>query len=119
MAAGLADDTPALGRQETPMSRMVRMVLSGPAMSVLWLLICALYIQTQVGWQLLPQMLPHELAIAAMGVFGPLAFIWIVTTFQLRSRELSQASKLLAARVDQLVFPSPAGEARIHAIRDQ
>ena len=56
-------------------------MVSGPAVSAVWILLCALYIQTQVGWAVLLQLLPHEIAIAALGVLAPIAFIWVVTGF--------------------------------------
>src|SRR5579863_8286768 len=118
MLASLADHDVGSKRESLP-SRVVRVVLSGPVMSALWLLICATYIQTQVGWPVLFQMLPHEIAITLLGIAAPIAFLWIVTGFYARARELADSSRLLAARVDQLVFPSEAGEIRIRELSDQ
>jgi hypothetical protein len=93
-------------------SRALRLLLSGPVLSAIWLLLCGFYIQSQVGWGVLFQLLPHEIAITALGVLAPLAFIWVVTGFYARAAALTESSQKLAERVDALVFPSQAAEAR-------
>src|SRR5579864_1084446 len=94
------------------LSRTLRLVLSGPVLSAVWLLLSALYIQTQVGWDVLLQLLPHEIAIAVLGVLAPIAFIWVVTGFYRRAGELSESSRELAEAARALAFPSPMAEAR-------
>src|ERR1700730_16820736 len=98
------------------LSRAWRLVLSGPVLSAVWLLLCGLYIQTQVGWDVLFELLPHEIAIVALGVLAPLAFIWVVTGFYARAAALTESSQKLAERVDALVFPSQAAEARAQEV---
>ncbi len=100
------------------MSRALRLVLSGPALSALWLLLCLLYIQSQVGWDVLFQLLPHEIAIAALGVLAPIAFIWVVTGFYQRAEALTESSRELADAVAAMVFPSKASEARAREVGD-
>ncbi len=100
------------------MHRVLRVVLSGPVLSAVWLLLCALYIDSQVGWDVLPSLLPHELAITVLGVTAPIAFLWVVTGFYRRAGELAASSALLAERVDTLVFPSEAAEARARAVSE-
>src|SRR5579883_597708 len=39
------------------LSRALRLVLSGPTLSAIWILLCAFYIQTEVGWDVLFQLL--------------------------------------------------------------
>src|SRR5689334_14915618 len=94
------------------LSRTLRLVLSGPVVSAVWLLLAALYIQTQVGWDVLPPLLPHEIAIAVLRVLAPIAFIWLVTGFCQRAAELSESSRKLADATAALAFPSPVAEAR-------
>ena len=94
------------------MSRILRLVLSGPVLSAAWLLLAAYYIETQVGWGVLFQLLPHEIAIVALGVLAPIAFIWVVTGFYRRAAELSESSRKLADATAALAFPSPVAEAR-------
>ncbi len=100
------------------MSRVLRLVLSGPALSALWLLLCVLYVQSQVGWDVLFQLLPHEIAIAALGVLAPIAFIWVVTGFYQRAEALTESSRELADAVAAMVFPSKAAEARAREVGD-
>src|SRR5579864_9520744 len=98
------------------LSRTLRLVLSGPVLSAVWLLLSALYIQTQVGWDVLLQLLPHEIAIAALGVLAPIAFIWVVTGFTQRADALTESSRQLSEAVSALVFPSKASEDRAREV---
>ncbi len=94
------------------MSRVWGTLLSGPLLAAVWLVVCAVYIHTQVGWDVLPTMLPNEIAVVVLGVAMPLAFIWMVATFRKRAAELSVSAARLAERLDAFVFPSEQAEER-------
>lgn len=98
------------------MSKILRGAVSGPALSAVWLLLCGVYIHTQVGWGILLSLLPHEMAITVLGVLAPLAFIWVVTGFYARARALTESARTLAERVDALVYPSAAAEERARTV---
>jgi hypothetical protein len=61
--------------ERAALSRVWGILLSGPVLSAVWLLACGAYIHTQVGWDVLPTMLPNEIAVTVLGVTMPLAFI--------------------------------------------
>jgi len=46
--------------ERAALSRVWGILLSGPVLSAVWLFACGAYIHTQVGWDVLPTMLPNE-----------------------------------------------------------
>jgi hypothetical protein len=78
--------------ERAALSRVWGILLSGPVLSAVWLLACGAYIHTQVGWDVLPIMLPNEIAVTVLGVTMPLAFIWVVSTFRTLSEPVRDAA---------------------------
>ena len=83
---------------------------------MVWLALCGLYIQFQLGWENFSSGLPHERAVTVLGVLIPLALIWIVTGLYARMRALGASAKVLADRLDALVYPSEAAEERARIV---
>ena len=46
-----------------------------------WLLLCAWYVSTNIGWGNIGFLLPHELAAVLLGPFAPLIFMWLALAY--------------------------------------
>ena len=55
--------------------------IGGVALSVLWLWASNTFVESQLGWENLVQLLPHEIAGVAVGILTPLALLWMVVAF--------------------------------------
>ena len=55
--------------------------IGGVVLSVMWLWASNTFIENQLGWDNLVQLLPHELAGIVVGVLTPLALLWMVVAF--------------------------------------
>ena len=84
----------------------------GLAVSASWLTLVAIYIGDEVGWDNMVLMLPHEIGFTLFGVFAPLAFLWLLLIYFSAERRLSDATRSLERRLDQLIYPSDDAAAR-------
>jgi len=89
-------------KSEAALSKSWRTVLSWPVLGTAWIVLCLLYIQTQVGWSTLASMLPHEIATAVLGVVVPLVFIWIVTNNKRRADDFAAIEARLTEKLASL-----------------
>jgi hypothetical protein len=92
--------------------------LSALIMSAIWLLICVIYVDSQVGWSALSAFLPHEIGAIFTGIFAPLAFMWIVIAHMRRSSELRETSLELQQELRRLAFPGDDNDERSQTIAD-
>src|SRR5262249_43643476 len=84
--------------------------------SAVWLLVVAIYIQTQYGWDSVGQLLPHELGAGLAGIAAPLAFLWLVVAFVERGRELRRQVDLLGRQLDNLIYQPAADSSRYQSV---
>ena len=57
----------------------------GGVLTLGWLGVCAWYITEYVGWGNINVFLPHELALSVAGTIAPLAFVWLLLLYVVRS----------------------------------
>ncbi len=98
--------------------RAVRWLLSGPALGLAWLLACVAYFHYGIGWEVLPVLLPHEIAGFLAGSIAPVALIWLVTTYRRRGIALERTLGALQHTLAQLTYPAEDSEGRVREITD-
>ena len=86
--------------------------------SAIWLAICVIYIDSQVGWSSITAFLPHEIGAAFTGIFAPLAFLWLVVAHIRRSSELRETSMELQQELRRLAFPGDDSDERSQTVAD-
>ena len=84
--------------------------------SVVWLAVVAFYIDRNVGWANIIQMLPHEIGAFLAGAFAPLAFLWLLGAFAKRGLDNQLHANALDALMRELGYPSPEAEARVASL---
>src|SRR5215510_10703980 len=110
---------PAAGPRITPDSPrawVTPLAIGAAVASAAWLLVVAIYIQTQYGWESVAQLLPHELGAGIAGVAAPLAFLWLVVAFVERGRELRRQVDLLGHQLDGLIYQPASDSARYQSV---
>ena len=65
-------------------------VLGGLAVTVVYLILMAIYISGQVGWTAFTQLTVERMGSFLEGAFAPLAFLWLVIGYFLQKKELRQ-----------------------------
>ncbi|MFQ5953983.1 MAG: hypothetical protein ACE5JZ_02855 [Kiloniellales bacterium] len=96
----------------------VRWLLSGPALAAVWLVGCFAYFHFVIGWEVLPFLLPHEIAGFLAGSIAPLALIWLVTSYRRRGMALERTLDALQRTVAQLTYPAEGAEGRVQEITE-
>jgi DNA anti-recombination protein RmuC len=94
------------------------LLIAGAAVSAIWLALCGWYIHTNIGWQELLLLLPHELGAFIVGIFAPLAFVWVAFAYILRGRELHDTTEMLRAELQRLTYPAEDADERVHAVTE-
>ncbi|MEE4661931.1 MAG: hypothetical protein V2J89_15790, partial [Halieaceae bacterium] len=70
-------------------------VLSGLAITFLYLILMALYIQAEVGWPAFTKLQVERMGSFLEGAFAPLAFLWLVIGYFLQKKELRQNTEAM------------------------
>ncbi len=92
------------------------MLYAGAAISAIWLALCGWYIHVSIGWQELLLLLPHEIGAFLMGIFAPLAFVWLALFFFVRGQEMRDTAAVLGEELRRLTYPAEDAEERVQAI---
>ena len=90
----------------------------GIAASVAWLWLTNSYIGEYIGWDVLFELLPHELGGLAAGVFTPIALLWMVIALFERGHSLRGETSHLRWQIRQLTYPTDRSESRVKEISD-
>ena len=96
--------------------RMGWSAVAAVAASLLWLLLCAFYIQSTIGWSQIFTLLPHEFGSLFTGIFAPLAFLWLVMAYAGRGLVLRDTAEALQTELGKLTYPVDETEARVGAL---
>ncbi len=88
------------------------------AMSVLWMLLCIVYVQVTIGWADIFTLLPHELGSVFTGIFAPLVFLWLIMAYVGRGLVIRDTAKNLENELAKLTYPADDAEERVHAIAE-
>jgi hypothetical protein len=70
-------------------------VLFGLTITFLYLMLMALYIDAQVGWQSFATLSVERMGSFLEGAFAPLAFLWLVIGYFLQKKELRQNTEAM------------------------
>ena len=90
----------------------------GVMLSAGWLWLSAEYISTYVGWDVLFELLPHEIGGLAAGILTPLALLWMVIALFERGHSLRSETGQLRWQIRQLTYPTDRSESRVKEITD-
>ena len=63
---------------------IIWIVAAGILVSTLWFVISVWYVSDNFGWGNLTQSLPHEMAVVILGIFLPIAALWLFLLIFLR-----------------------------------
>jgi len=77
--------------------------IAGGVLSVAWLAGWYQFVETQLGWDNLLALLPHELTGLLVGMVTPLAMLWTVIAFFERGRQLRSETEALRWHLRQLI----------------
>jgi hypothetical protein len=70
-----------------------RRILYGLAMTIVWLLLGALYISYNLGWSRFATLPIDEMGTFLEGAFAPLAFLWLVIGLFIQQSVLAEKSR--------------------------
>ena len=70
-------------------------VLSGLTVTFLYLILMALYIDMEVGWEVFVTLQVERMGSFLEGAFAPLAFLWLVIGYFLQKKELRQNTEAM------------------------
>jgi hypothetical protein len=70
-------------------------VLGGLAVTVVYLILMALYIDSEVGWPAFVTLQVERMGSFLEGAFAPLAFLWLVIGYFLQKKELRQNTEAM------------------------
>lgn len=70
-------------------------VLSGLTITFLYLILMALYIDAEVGWNVFVTLQVERMGSFLEGAFAPLAFLWLVIGYFLQKKELRQNTEAM------------------------
>ncbi|MEM0952584.1 MAG: hypothetical protein AAGI24_00460 [Pseudomonadota bacterium] len=70
-------------------------VLGGLAVTVLYLILMGLYIESEVGWSAFVKLQVERMGSFLEGAFAPLAFLWLVIGYFLQKKELRQNTEAM------------------------
>ncbi len=104
-------------RKQTKMKRptsFIMMQWMGLSLSIIWLLGAGAYINRTIGWDNISTFLPHELGGFLAGVFAPVALLWMVLAFVMRSADVKMYAEALRGELQAMIFPSATAEKRIN-----
>ena len=91
---------------------------AGAVLSTVWLALCAYFIDRQIPWSDISELLPHEIGGMAASVFTPLALLWMVIAFFERGRQLRHESAALRWHFRSMIYPSDRAETRVGEITE-
>lgn len=74
-------------------------VTAGMGISIVWLMLLALYLSQKVSWQQFLQLPIDHIGGFLGGVFSPLAFLWLVIGFFIQQNEIDENSRNLETQV--------------------
>jgi hypothetical protein len=77
--------------------------IAGGLLSAAWLVGWYQFVETQLGWDNLLALLPHELTGLLVGMVTPLAMLWTVIAFFERGRQLRSETEALRWHLRQLI----------------
>lgn len=86
------------------------------SLTVLWLGGVAFYVEKNIGFPNLWQMLPHEIGVFFAGAFAPLAFLWLLFAYTKRGLDNKLTGQALDGLMRELGYPSPEAEARVASL---
>jgi hypothetical protein len=72
-------------------------ILVGLFLSALWGYLLWGYVESQIGFDLLPALLPSELAIVLIAAVTPVALIWLIIAILILARRVHGLQRLLEA----------------------
>jgi methyl-accepting chemotaxis protein len=84
--------------------------------SILWLASVGLYVNQNIGWPNIFQLLPHEIGAVFAGAFAPLAFLWLLVSYTKRDVESRLKGHALDSLMREMGYPSPEAEARVASL---
>ena len=89
--------------------RKIKIILiTGIVVTIAWCGTVGFYITTQIGWDALAFLLPHELGAFSAGVFAPLAFLWLMLVYLAGRARVTDVAVALEKRLGQLIYPISA-----------
>ena len=94
---------------------VVALVVGG-LITLLWLGACARYVEGVLGWQGLLSRPPRELALLAAGAAAPLAFVWLLLLYLVRSFTVDAQTRLLLRRFEEMTYPAEGSARRVAQI---
>ena len=97
---------------------MGRAAAAALAVSAVWLLLCAIYIQNIIGWSNVFTLLPHEFGILFTGIFAPLVFLWLVMAYAGRGIVIRDTADALQKELGKLTYPVDEAEERVQRIAE-
>lgn len=89
------------------------LVALGLLLTAGWLTVAAYYVETSVGWENLPVLLPHEIGAFLAGAFAPLAFLWMFLAVLINGRAAAARGRALLDLAARLDLPTPEAERRV------
>ncbi|MBT7526780.1 MAG: hypothetical protein HN658_05730, partial [Rhodospirillales bacterium] len=99
--------------------RKIKIILiTGIVVTIAWCGTVGFYITTQIGWDALAFLLPHELGAFSAGVFAPLAFLWLMLVYLAGRARVTDVAVALEKRLDQLIYPADEADQRIKEVVD-
>ncbi len=85
-------------------------------LTVVWLVLGALYISGVVGWMGFIQQRAPDLGGFLEGAFAPLAFLWLVVGFFLQRQQLEQNTDAIRAQIHEMRRTAEQAEVQSRAI---
>jgi hypothetical protein len=88
------------------------------AITILWLIGCAWYISTNIGWASFGTFLPHEIGAFCAGVFAPPAFLWMLVAYMRRGADFDEAAGQIRQGMSRLTYPADDATDRVESISE-
>jgi len=92
--------------------------VAGILLTLLWLAVFGLYIDTQIGWGNVEAMLPSEQGGLLAGLTAPLGFLWLFLAYLKRGADAKRHSEALQAELRKLSYPAKEAEGATQRLAD-
>ena len=92
--------------------------VAGILLTLLWLALFGLYIDTQIGWGNVQAMLPSEQGGLVAGLTAPLGFLWLFLAYLKRGADAKRHSEALQAELRKLSYPAKDAEGATKRLAD-
>ena len=80
--------------------------MAGLVATGLWVAGSLEFIDRQLGWHNMGELLPHEMGGLAAGTLTPLALLWMVIAFYERGQQLRRETEALRWYLRRMIYPS-------------